>query len=314
MHLEETHAIIKLIKLILEDTAPGVMLITETNVPQKDNISYFGENGDEAAMVYQFPLPPLVMHTIITGNASVLTKWAKELYKPVAGTCYFNFLSSHDGIGLRPTDGILTDEEKQNLVDTVLRNGGRVSYKTNTDGSQSPYELNISYIDALSGEYDSDEIRRGRMIAAMAILFSLRGVPGIYIHSLLGTRNDYYGMTTSGIPRRINREKLDAEKLAEELRDPASMRYGIYSAIKHMLDVRRAEPSFSPFAEEEVLETDQRIFALRRGKDLLVLINVSNSQVEIDNLNTAGIDILTGESVEENIALSPYQVRWIRKS
>ena len=121
-------------------------------------------------------------------------------------------------------------------------------------------------------------------------------------------------MTTSGIPRRINREKLDAEKLAEELRDPASMRYGIYSAIKHMLDVRRAEPSFSPFAEEEVLETDQRIFALRRGKDLLVLINVSNSQVEIDNLNTAGIDILTGESVEENIALSPYQVRWIRKS
>ncbi len=316
MHLRETHAIIKLIKLVLEDAAPGTMLITETNVPQPDNISYFGENGDEAAMVYQFPLPPLVMHTIISGDASVLTKWAETLYQPVAGTCYFNFLSSHDGIGLRPADGILSEEQKADLVSTVLRNGGRVSYKTNSDGSQSPYEMNISYIDALSGQYDSDQTRHGKMTAAMAVLLSLQGVPGIYIHSLLGTRNDYYGLAVSGIARRINREKLQAEKLEAELDDCSSLRYGIYSSVMHMLRTRKAEKAFSPSSSQQVLNIMPEVFALLRGSDddqVLVLINVTGHDVMISGVNTEGTDLLTGEHIDTSAVLSAYQVMWIRK-
>lgn len=314
MHLKETHEIIKLMKLVLEEAAPGVMIITETNVPQPDNVSYFGNCGDEATLVYQFPLPPLVMHTLITGNASVLTKWASELYQPEGNYCYFNFLSSHDGIGLRPTDGILSEKQKNNLVETTLRNGGRVSYKNNPDGTQSPYELNISYIDALSGQYESDSTRCNKMVAAMAILLSLQGVPGIYIHSLLGTRNYYLGMTTSGIARRINREKLSAEKLFSELEDKDSQRAIVFKGIKHLLDVRKTEAAFSPFSKQQILSLDDKLFAVRRGNgngSITAVINVSGEYISIDT-GTSGTDILTGEHLESKTTLSPYQVRWIR--
>ncbi len=217
MHLPQTHEIIKLIKDIFRVYSPKTRIITETNVPHEDNISYFGTDGDEADLVYQFPLPPLVMYSLITGSAKTLSDWMKTLQLPSDKVTYFNFLSSHDGIGVRPVEGLLSKEELQLLVDTALKNGGEVSYKDNGDGTKSPYELNINYQDALAGPDASDHERIAKFLAAETILLSLQGVPGIYIHSLLGSRNDYYGKTTSGIPRRINREKLEFTYIREQL-------------------------------------------------------------------------------------------------
>ena len=127
MHLPETHELIKLMKDVLQEYAPGTKLITETNVPHADNISYFGNGEDEADLVYQFPLPPLTMYSLLKGDASILSSWMAGLKLPGSRVTYFNFLSSHDGIGVRPTEGILSDEDRQFLVEAALKNGGRVS-------------------------------------------------------------------------------------------------------------------------------------------------------------------------------------------
>lgn len=313
MHLPETHEIIKSYRTLLDAYAPGVILITETNVPHKDNISYLGNGHDEAQLIYQFPLPPLVMFSLLTGNAEKLSKWADGLEEPAYGTSYFNFLSSHDGIGVRPTEGILTKEEQQILVDAALRNGGAVSYKDNGDGTKSPYELNINYQDALASPEDSDEVRISRFLAAETILLSMQGLPGIYIHSLLGSRNDYYGRSTSGIPRRINREKVDAEKLSEQLCSETNRKV-IFDELIRRIRIRKEHKAFSPAAHQKLLFEDKRLLALERisetGEKITVLVNVSSERVPM-NVKEKGYDLINGIAVSGEIVLKPLQCMWI---
>ena len=62
--------------MFLRMVAPHVILLTETNVPHEENVSYFGD-GDEAQMVYQFALPPLLLHALLKGDSQYLQKWAR---------------------------------------------------------------------------------------------------------------------------------------------------------------------------------------------------------------------------------------------
>ena len=311
MHLPQTHEVIKLARMLLEDYCPGTKIITETNVPHKDNISYFGQ-GDEAHLVYQFPLPPLTMFTLLKGDATHLTDWAAALEPPAKGTTWFNFLSSHDGIGVRPTEGILSEEERQFLVDATLRNGGSVSCKDNGDGTKSPYELNINYQDALASPEDDDQTRIARFIAAETILLSLQGMPAIYIHSLLGSRNDYYGRSVSGIPRRINREKLEADFVERALGSHGN-RQQIFDELIRRLRLRGEHPAFSPEAAQKVMKLDPRVFALERtaaDESVTVLINVSGEDVTLEGA-FAGRDLLGDAPTGHTVRLHPYQCLWI---
>ncbi|MCP8617876.1 sugar phosphorylase [Salirhabdus salicampi] len=316
MHLEETHALIKLIREVLEISAPGTILITETNVPHKDNISYFGNGYDEAQMVYQFPLPPLTLFSFLTGNARKLSEWAASLEPTTEATSFFNFLSSHDGVGMRPTEGILTSEEKQYMVDKTLESGGQVSYKDNGDGTKSPYELNINYLDALAGLEEDDNVRVDKSLAAHTILLSVIGVPGIYVHSLLGSRNYYKGVEESGINRRINREKLDLDELVKEL-ESDSLRHKIFCNMSDRIKLRRTQKAFSPNASQEVLFLDDRLFSIVRhneetGDKITVLVNVSNEQVSLSNASIQGKDIISGRNVKGKLVINPYQAMWIQ--
>lgn len=315
MNLKETHEIVKLIRKVLEIYAPNTLIITETNVPQMDNIRYFGNGDDEAHLIYQFPLPPLTMFSILKGNAVKLSNWAKSLMPMGEHTAYFNFLGSHDGIGLRPVEGILTKEECQFMVNAALSNGGAVSYKDNGDGTKSPYELNISYQDALASPEETDEIRIKRFLAAETILLSMQGVPGIYIHNLLGSRNDYYGKSISNIPRRINRGKLEFEKLRNDL-STYTNRNKIYREFIKRLQIRKEHPAFSPNAGQKVLELDDRIFAVMRenklSKEIIyALINVSNDTVAVSIEQLKGIDLLSNKLINKNIVLNAYEAAWI---
>ena len=317
MHLPQTHEIIKMIKDIFQVYSPKTRIITETNVPHKDNISYFGQDGDEADLVYQFPLPPLVMYSLLTGDARVLSDWIETLELPSDKVSYFNFLSSHDGIGVRPVEGILDQEGFQTLVDAALRNGGEVSYKDNGDGTQSPYELNINYQDALAGPDASDEERIGKFIAAQTILFSLQGVPGIYIHSLLGSRNNYYGKTTSGIPRRINREKLQLSYIEEQLAKDSNRRK-IFETLIDRLKIRKNESAFSPMAYQEVLKLNPGVLSLAREnkktqEKIYALINVSGKEQQVTLKEMEGINLLNGQKISGNIQLNAWECAWIKK-
>lgn len=309
MHLPQTHSIIQLWRILLEELAPNTQIITETNVPHADNISYFGNGNNEAQQVYQFPLPPLVLHTFITGNSERLRNWAAGINRVSETATYFNFLASHDGIGLRPTEGILSDAERQNLVERVLENGGRVSYKNNPDGSKSVYEMNINYSEALK-MLGQEELTTKKMLAAHHILLSIIGVPAIYYHSIFGSKNDYVGLKNSGINRRINREKLDMPKLFEEL-ESNDYRQTIYHGIQKMIAVRKKEVAFNPYGTQETLDLGNGLFGLLRefeGHKVYAVTNVTNEVQSLGGIS--GFDLISGREITN---LQAYDVAWIKK-
>jgi glycosidase len=318
MHLPETHAIVSIWRDLLDFFKPGTQIITETNVPHEENISYFGDGNSEANQVYQFSLPPLVLYSFTTQDASKLSQWAKGITCVSETATYFNFLSSHDGIGMRPAEGLLSEAERQLLVDKVVANGGRISYKNNPDGTKTVYELNINYIDALvNQEEQGDEaITAQKALAAHSILFSVIGVPAIYYHSLFGSSNDYKGLNESGINRRINREKLDASVLALELSSVERRRL-IFEGIRQMIQVRQTTSAFSPYADQQVLSLDPHVFAVRRkndqtGSTITALVNVANESIRLDtNLN--GTDLFTSKRTSGTIELEPYGYAWIEE-
>lgn len=281
IHLEQTHEVIRAWRALLDEVAPGVRLITETNVPHRDNISYFGDGHDEAHLVYNFALPPLVLHAFLTGSSKKLGAWARSLERPSGDTSFFNFLASHDGIGLNPARGILSGDEIEALVQAAIRHGGFVSHKNNPDGSRSPYELNINYFDALSDPAggEAEDLQVARFLAAHAILLALQGVPGIYFHSLFGSRGDRAGAEASGIPRRINREKLDLAAIERELDAPGTLRARVFSGLKTLLQARASHPAFSPATPQKILQASDGLFVVSRG-DVLCLANVTPAPVE----------------------------------
>jgi sucrose phosphorylase len=320
IHLPETHLMVRLLRAILDAAAPGCVIITETNVPHEENISYFGDQGDEAQMVYNFSLPPLLLHTFVSGDARLLSEWVAGLDPLPEGNAFFNFTASHDGIGLRPLEGLLPEADLQHLVTAVRANGGRVSYKQNTDGSRSPYELNITYVDALKDpERQLDPNHVDRFLASQAIALCLPGIPGIYIHSLLGSRNWQGGVLRTGQNRSINREKLDLATLEVELAQAGGFRRQVFQRFRHLLTVRREQPAFNPAAATRVLSLGPAIFGLERtceAQAVLALTNVTGKAQTADLSVPAKSEILrellSGGSVTAGrVELLPYQTIWL---
>ncbi|EAC9603251.1 sugar phosphorylase [Listeria monocytogenes] len=317
MHLPETHEIISLWRLLIDELYPNLQIITETNVPHEENISYFGDGENEANMVYQFPLPPLVLHTFTCHDTTKLSKWAKSISQVSDTATYFNFLASHDGIGMRPATGILSDEEINSLVQKAVQNGGQVSYKDNADGTQSVYELNINYGEALQNldEDTTEELVTKKIIAAHSILLTLQGVPAIYYHSLLGSKNDLVGYEESGINRRINREKLEKNQLVHEL-ETNTYRQTIFTSLKKLVQIRRNHTAFSPFATQEILDLGQDVFAIKReseGECIYGIINVTSHDIS-KKVAFSGTNLLANQPVTSELELTAYEVVWIKKA
>lgn len=319
IHHDKTHAMVRLLRKILDGVAPDVIIITETNVPHPENISYFGDGSDEAQLVYNFTLPPLLLYTFAVENAKVLSRWARQLTTPGEATTFFNFTASHDGIGVRPLEGILTDGEIHTLAELAVANGGKVSYKQNSDGTQSPYELNITYVDALRRD---DPWDAQRFLASQAIQMTLPGVPGIYIHSLLGTRNWNEGVGLTGQARTINRRKLDDKQVEAELKDPNSFRSQIFYPYGHMLKVRRAQKAFHPNAGFDILGLGDGVFAFKRWRGDQRIWVLTNIRAANDTVSLAGqvhvrrlTDLLTSRQIDaDTVALGPYQTVWLTDS
>lgn len=282
INLPQTHQFVQLLHEVLHLAAPYVRLITETNIPHVENVRYFGDGHNEAQLVYNFALPPLVLHSFLSSDATILSDWAASLQTPSDETHFFNFLASHDGIGLNPVRGILSEAQIEALVARTLANGGHISYKQNNDGSQSPYEMNINYFDALleQGEDLPQTLQVRRFLTAQAILLSLKGLPGIYFHSLFGSRGWQAGVALTGRPRSINREKLSLDTLQGELANPSSLRAQVFEGFRRLLAQRAASAAFHPQGGQEVLDYGRSIFALRRTSPdrrerMLCLHNVS---------------------------------------
>ena len=320
IHLPQTHQLIQLMREIIHKVAPEVVIITETNVPHDENISYFGSGEDEAQMVYNFALPPLIAHSILKGETKAITKWAQSLTLPSDRVCFFNFTASHDGCGVRPVTGLIRDDELNELVKSVEDHGGFVSYRSN-GSSKAPYELNASYIDIISDPKEAQEIRVKKMILSQAVALAMPGVPGIYFHSLTGSVSDVAGVKRTGVLRSINREKLNYELLAEELNDPKNIRYMIYNSIKKLLLLRKNERAFNPYAKFSFIDLGERVFCIDRvsldEKEGILVINNFADIMQIVQLpefiRSDSYDIISDKKIENiNLTLKPYQVMWIK--
>ena len=335
IHLPQTHTIVKLIRAVLDWVAPSVILITETNVPHQENISYFGDplppsreevGGDEAQIVYQFPLAPLILHTFYNEDCSALRSWARSLEVPCPSAIFLNFTASHDGIGLRPAEGLLSENEIKALVERGKKHGGLVSYKTDKDGSQSVYELNITFYDALNDpQHPQENADRQRFLAAEAIMLSLAGVPAIYINNLFGSRGDTQALEKTGKARSINRKKFRRDELESSLEDPLHRQAQVFKAYRQLLRVVRDHPAFHPFASQEILDLGQQVFALicsppEGGEAILSLINVTGSDVALDGFDVdqlhplPWVDTLSGRIIStSSFRMSPYQILWLQR-
>lgn len=316
IHLPETHEVVKLFRDVLSLVAPEVLLLSETNVPQAENLSYFGE-GDEAQIVYQFPLPPLVLHALASGTAEHLSRWARAVPAPPPGCTFLNFTASHDGIGLRPLEGLVPAADIARLAEHARARGGEVSMKRDSDGRESPYELNISYFDAMGG----DDLQIPRFLCSQTIPLALKGIPAIYFNSLVAAPNDAEGVRRTGRARSINRKKWTEDELSGRLQDPSSVSAQVFGELTRRLRVRAGCAAFHPDAKQEVLNTDPRVFAVRRtasggGDVVTALANVSPETVEVglESLSLApGLKDLLGDAwIERGQAfrLAPYQCAW----
>lgn len=333
IHLPQTHAVIQLLRAVVDEIAPGVLLITETNVPHNENVSYFGDGANEAHMVYNFSLPPLAAHALLTGSSRFLSQWAASLKTPSRQTAFFNFTASHDGIGVRPVTGFLDDENLDVLLKSAIDGGGAVSSKTNSDGTTSPYELNVTYFDLVNSSRPDDpqDMQVRRFLVSQAIMLELAGVPGIYLHSLLGSRNYTEGVQQTRHPRTINREKLDAQKVEQALDDTTTLRHAVFKGYRSLLGIRMQEKAFHPIGAQTILDGGNSVFAvLRQSPDgtesLLALNNITGEQVavEIDIPDTprtslSWVDLLTGVRYESAVgqfkaSLDPYQTIWAKSS
>ncbi|WP_372678157.1 sugar phosphorylase [Desulfosarcina sp.] len=320
IHLPQTHDMVRLFRRILDLTAPGVTIVTETNVPHLENISYFGSGGDEAQMVYNFSLPPLLLYSLAKGNARVFSDWAQTLAASSAGTTFFNFSASHDGIGVRPLEGILPASEIAWLADRVRQNGGLVSEKGNPDGGNSPYELNITFLDALKNPaVAEDSFQVARFLAAQAVVLALPGVPGIYIHSLLGSRNWAEGVCITGRARTINRERLSVDAVCAQLEDPQRLRAQVFHPYLRMLRTRSCQPAFHPSAGTEILPLDDRIFGMRRycpDQTMYALTNFSSDTLSVglpgEKAHSEVADLLDGRLYKAGeITIDAYETVWL---
>ena len=319
VHQFETHEIIKLLRLVIDYCAPGVILITETNVPHPENISYFGR-GDEAHMVYQFPLPPLLLFTMNMGNAGALTRWASSLDDPGKNRTWFNFTASHDGIGVRPLEGLVSRAEIDGLVDNMINFGALISNRRRSDGTEEPYEINITYFDAMKGIGNKpDNFQVDRFLCSQLIMMSLKGVPAFDIHSMFATPNDYNAAAMQIKNRAINRRKYWLYEI-ESLISGRSYQAGVFRSLQRYIKLRKQQSAFHPDAAQEILDIGRSFFAFIRsnqetGQQILCISNISTEErriVAVKDIQHYKYDLLTQQTIgSQEIVLQPYQTVWL---
>lgn len=325
INLDETHEIIRLLRTLMDHHQETLIIITETNIPNHENLTYFG-NQNEAHVIYNFSLPPLLAHALLTGNALYLKRLTRSNPPALTGCTYLNFTASHDGIGLRPTEGVLPQGEVDQMLAAIQGFGGRLSMRRGPDGTEKPYEMNISYFEAMQGTLDGpDAFQIDRFLAAMAIMLALEGIPAIYIHSLLATPNGYEELNRTGHNRSINRRQLDFGEIAAKLSNPETVEAQVFNRFLTLIETRKEQAAFHPNAVQFTLALPEGLFgiwrqSLDRKQSVFAVTNVTK---EHKTLALADINLIAGDpwwdlisdqsiaDIEGDFPLAPYQTAWI---
>ncbi len=326
LHMEQVHKIVKVLNKFLKLINSYGVLITETNVPEKENLSYIVK-GDEANIAYNFTLPPLLLESILTSQADLINDWLSNWTELPKHTSLLNFTSSHDGIGLRALEGIMDQTRIHNLLVESEKRGGLISHRRMTDGEDQPYELNISWWSAMSNaKGNSVNLQFERFYLSQIFVLSLKGVPAFYLPAILASSNDLDTFRKTGQRRDLNREKFEANRLTELLTNsncPASKNI---SYLSHAISVRSKLKAFHPESPMKCLSSkvenhiiiqrglnNEKVYAIYNmtEKDLKIPI-LDELDLELTNINCQLLDNLTGTIYKAlNFILKPYQVVWL---
>lgn len=318
IHLPETHAVVQFLRSCVEAVDPSVLVLTETNVRHEENVGYFGDAGAEQAhIVYQFPLPPLTLHALLTGDASRLRAWAAALEPLRAGTAFLNFLASHDGVGIRPAEGVLEPADVDLLVDAAVRSGGETSSRTLADGTTAVYELNATWYALMAAGHPPDLALR-RHLAAHAVMFALRGIPATYVQSVVAGDNDRERFARTSKARSLHRRRFDdVEAFLRAVKDPGTRAGAAWHGLLAMLRARAATPAFHPDSDQIVLDTPPAVFAVERvagsGERARVYVNVSGEPCAVGMPRSARWSSLAGGYAPEGerVVLAPWSSAWL---
>ena len=326
LNLSQTHEIIKLLRDIVDQLDKNLIIVTETNLPKQENLSYFGKN-DEAHWIYNFSLPPLIVNTFLFEDSVALTKWSMKMPPAQLGNAYLNFIASHDGIGMRPAEGVLSDKEIKKMLQRLKKNGSKFSMRKLSNNEEKVYEANISLFNALQFT-DSDlkgKFALKRFIAAHCIILAIEGVPAFYFNSLFATKNDEETFANTGVKRNLNRYKWHYSTLVDLIKTNNTIEKNCYEIFKELISIRKIQPAFHPNATQFTLNLDKNIFAVwRQSRDrkqsIFALTNVSSKTIKL-NTNKINLiddeqwfDLLSQETKitdDQYIKLMPFQSLWI---
>ena len=335
-HLEETHLLVKLMRDIFDATCPAMVLVPEINGPYEENLPYLDDGESEAQLIYNFTLPPLILHSFGSQNAEALRSWLSSVKLPEGNVALFNFIACHDGLGVRAAQSLLSKEDFDTMVARAEKHGAVIGWRTGEDGQKTPYELNGTLWDLLNSPQSSDEEGIKRMLCAHAIALALPGVPGIYVHSLFGTPSWRSGFEKTGQGRTLNRSKFNVDELEASLLggqphqkkmdrpENSQTRAGkLFPQMQKLLSKRRHIAAFHPRAQCKVLKANVEVVALERtpleaGRRVLAIHNLSTRDVYFRHETLAGLcvrDLIHGESVSFDetggLSMTPLSFRWL---
>ena len=322
INLKQTHEIVKVLRIVSNSLNIKSIIVTETNLPEKENLSYFG-NNDESNWIYNFTLPPLLIYSLLFENGSYLNDWSKKLPQTKKGNSYLNFIASHDGIGMRPLEGIINNQSIKKLLLRLKKNGSKFSYRKVNNNKKKVYESNITVFDALKV---SDKDKKGlynfqRYIAAHAIMFSFEGVPAIYFNSLFGKSNDEARYVITGNNRDVNRFKWNELNILKKIKSNSSKEYYIFETLKYLLKIRKKQKAFHPNAYRTNINLGDNFFCIKRvsldKKQTILCITNLTSKLQNAKINKKYnkfknlIDSNVKTKILNSINLKPFETIWL---
>ena len=325
INLPQTHEIVKTLRLIVERFYPGTLFVTETNIPNFENLKYFG-NSNEAHIIYNFSLAPLILHALWSGNSEHLAKWSMSLPPAPMGCTYLNFTATHDGIGLRPVEDILSDEEIELLIAGMQQFGGEVTTRSISDAEERPYEINITWFEAMKGNFDGvDEFQIERFLCSQIIMLGLEGIPAFYINSLLAAENDYEKFAITRNKRSINRKQWNLDDLETQVFEAALKSSKVFYELKRIISIRSKQSAFHPNSTQFILHLGDNIFgiwrqSMNRDQSIFAIHNLTNSMQELhlSNINLTytenWVDLISWDTIDismDKLVLRPYQCQWV---
>ena len=316
INLEQTHCVVRVLRALIDEMQTRTLLLTETNLPHNENVSYFGSR-DEAHLVYQFSLAPLILYSYLFNDGQYLGQWAEQLEPPPAGCSFVNFIASHDGIGLRPLEGLVPASDIQRLTDAAHERGGFAAMRSADDGSETVYELNIALFSAFGGTAKNIPAYLG----AHQLMLAFQGIPALYLNAFVGGLNDLQGVESTGRTRSINRGHWQLDDLKTILATETNEQSIIFAELNRSLEIRGSQSAFAPSAQQEILAyTKDSLWLKRENTDQVILVIASFSEAPIetelprqDAAYESAIDLLSEDAVvlTKAVPVAPYQVRWL---